>query len=265
MSRHRFTPARLSLSLAIVALGLAASGGAQATPLAVAPTHAWTFDEGYGAHVASDSGSVGGLNGAGGADALWVTGEAPALGPARDRVVFMFPQAGANDPSAFVDFGSAPGAFQQSDFTVSHFFVTSHNASGTLSDVIGNRTSFGHGNFFAVRMRGDGILSVEIDQDAAGTSYVGLLAEGHPVNDSRLHHLAYVRQGATLSLYIDGALVKAGQTASGRPTVITGADSFRIGRRAPFAFTSLAAFYDDLRVYDRGLSADEVRTLANGG
>lgn len=59
--------------------------------------------------------------------------------------------------------------------------------------------------------------------------------------------------------------MKSAQTASGQATFITGADSFRIGRRAPFSFTTLFAFYDDLRIYDRALNAQQIQTIASGG
>lgn len=259
------TPVRVSLLLGLALSATASNASAQLTNDAAQPrfTHAWNFDEPAGSHVAMDATAE--IQGTGGPHALWVSGEAPSFGAAHDKVVVMWPEGGADDRDTYVDFGNAAGAFGAGDFTVSHFFCTTHNASGTLADVIGNRTSYGHGNFFAVRMRGDGVLSVELDQDAAGTNYVGLLAEGVRVNDGRLHHLAYVRQGPMLSLYVDGALVKAAKTASSQPTFISGADSFRIGRRAPFAFTSIFAFYDDLHIYDHALTADQIQLLANGG
>jgi hypothetical protein len=273
---HRFSAAvraSLALSLALVSVtSIARADGAfvDAAPVA-APVplvmsslkHAWNFDEGAGSHIAHDS--VGGVDGVGGSDAMWIAGYGSFFGPAHDKVVVMWPAAGIDDPNANVDFGRAVGTFGAADFTVTHSVATSHASPGTLSDVVGNRTSYGHGNFFAVRMRGDGILSVELDQDGAGTNYVGLLGEGKRVNDSYLHQLAYVREGARLSLYVDGALVNSAQTASGQPTFVSGADSFRIGRRAPFAFTSLVAFYDDLRIYGRALTAAEVQVVANGG
>lgn len=230
----------------------------------IALRHAWSFDEGTGARVAHDR--AGSQDGAGGASALWFTGYGATFGQTHDRVVVLLPLVpGRDDPNANVDFGREAGAFGSGDFTVSHFFATQYSSPGTLTDVIGNRTSYGHGNFFAVRMRGDGVITVELDQDAAGTNYVGLAGEGARVNDQRLHHLAYVRKEATLSLYVDGALVGSAQTASGQPTFVTGADSFRLGRRAPFPFPSIDAIYDDLRIYGRALTAAEIGGLANGG
>lgn len=187
MNRRLFAAARVS-ALVLAAVGFASLAEAQVlrdgvlAEAPVAPTHEWRFDEPSGSHAALDS--IGGQTGTGGADALWISGEAQALGPAHDRVLVTFPQQGPDDRSAYVDFGNAVGAFGNRDFTVSHFFLTPHQSPGTVSDVVGNRTSYSHGNFFAVRMRGDGTLTVELDQDTSGTNYVGFVADGVRVNDS---------------------------------------------------------------------------------
>jgi hypothetical protein len=265
MTHRSFALARISTAISLATVCASPLAGAQTAPPpqrpAPAPTHEWTFDEGTGSHVAEDA--VGDVAGAGGADAIWVSGEAAALGAAHDKLVLLWPSVN-DDPNAYVDFGAGVGAFGGADFTITHDFVTSESAPGALFDVLGNRTSFGHGNFFSVRMRGDGVLAVELDQDSSGTNYIGFLA-AKPVNDSRLHHIAYVRQGAELSLYIDGWLSGSGETTSGAPTYVAGADSFRIGRRAPFAQWSLGAFYDDLRIYDVALTPAEIQAIASGG
>jgi hypothetical protein len=252
---------RLSLATFAALASFASGASAQVAP-SPSPSNVWHFDEGIGAHVAIDS--VSGQNGTGAADALWLAGEAPALGTAHDKLVYMYPSTGYDDPNQYIDFGNSPGAFAVGDFTVMHWFVTSYAVPHTAGDVVGNRATWGHGNFFGVRMRGDGIICVEVDQDEYGTNYVGVVGEGHPVNDTKLHHLAYVRSGGTLSLFIDGVLVAASANASGQPTYLNGANPFRLGRSTPFTYTTIPAFYDDLKIYHQALNAAQIQAAAAG-
>src|SRR5690349_6266900 len=56
------------------------------------------------------------------------------------------------DLTASKALAAADGNFSTGDFTVTHWFKTTFSEPGGLADVIGNRSSVGHGNFFSVRM-----------------------------------------------------------------------------------------------------------------
>jgi len=63
-------------------------------------------------------------------------------------------------------------------------------------------------------------------------------------------------------VYIDGVLV--GSATSAAPTNLTGANSFRIGRRLPTClggFSSIPASFDDVRTYGRELTACDVAVM----
>jgi len=175
--------------------------------------------------------------------------------------MYVYP-ADDQDLTANLEIDAAAGRFGSRDFTVSHWFSTPFYSPDALVDVIGNRTSVGHGNFFSVRMRGDGIISMELDQDEAGTNYASAIAEGHPVNDGCWHHLAYVRANDVFGVYIDGVPAALGIA---KPARIDGVSAFRVGRSlgAFPGFATISAEYDDVRIYTRALKHDEIQQLAS--
>jgi hypothetical protein len=141
------------------------------------------------------------------------------------------------------------------DFTLSHWYRTTFRQPRRLGDVLGNRQDPSHGNFFSVRMRGDGTVSVELDQDEQGTNYVAIDTGALRVNDGQWHHLAYTRQGGELRLYVDGRPIASGSTPSGEPTHLASGRDFRLGRSLPAGgtFTSLPGAYALVRLVGRAL------------
>lgn len=78
------------------------------------------------------------------------------------------------------------------------------------------------------------------------------------VNDDTWHHLAAVNDGVTVKLYIDGALDTGGSILSGLPLANTG---FYLGKSNLPDPLGYAGVIDDLRIYNRPLSAAEVDAL----
>ena len=85
------------------------------------------------------------------------------------------------------------------------------------------------------------------------------------ISDNFWHYYAATRSGATgawnLNLYIDGVLDKTG-TASVNPSGGT-TDIVSIGRFGGFSGYYLKGQLDDVRIYNRALSPQEIRTLAD--
>ena len=80
-------------------------------------------------------------------------------------------------------------------------------------------------------------------------------------NDGLWHHYALMRQGKTVMLYKDGALVKT-QTADIQDEDISNNEPFYLGR-GPSSYCDAAL--DDFRLYDRALTHEYVVTLYNEG
>ncbi|WP_437624229.1 LamG domain-containing protein [Sorangium sp. So ce1151] len=260
MQHPPLSPLRASLALIFAVLVIPFSAAAVISPPGDPDddVHRWTFDEPSGT-VAYDD--VGVSNGTLGSSAT------RRLGTVGTGAVEISP-SGIYDMNGYVDFGAAVGAFGTADFTVAHWYQTTFSGTGKHGDIIGNRTAGSKGNYFSVRLVGDGTIVVEICQDSAGTNFlVAVGAPSYGVNDGEWHHLAYVRSGGTFSLYIDGAVVDTRVTGSGNPTNIAGKQSFRIGRRLPNYygdFHTIPAAYDDLRIYDQALDDDAIFDIATG-
>ena len=165
--------------------------------------------------------------------------------------------------NSFVSFGSAIGQFGTKDFSVALWVQTTDTLA--LYDLIGNRADFGNGNFFSVRMTGDGTVSAEVDEDAAGTNYIGVKSGKSGLNDGNWHHIVVTRSGTTLNLYIDGDLSKSG-TGNGAANINNG-KAFKLGRSLVSASTSRFspdALFDDVAIYNTALTASQVMSLYQG-
>jgi hypothetical protein len=223
----------------------------QTTIMTTLPAHQWAFDEADGTTALDSWGNVNGT--------LSPTAKRVSPGNFSDKAV----QIDGSDGS-FINLGKNVGQFGTSDFTVS-FWV---NTRETLRyfDLIGNRTSVSHGNFFIIRMTGiheiraQGTVFCELDEDGYGKNYVAVAGKSG-LNDGQWHNIAVVRQGTKLSIYIDGVLTDS-KTSAGVTNIANGND-FRIGRSLYNTNThSVARFspnacFDDVRIYDKAVSPDD--------
>ncbi|MDI1445196.1 LamG domain-containing protein [Polyangium sp. 6x1] len=248
---------RLRVSLALSFAFLAFPSAASAI-VAAPDAHRWYFDEEDGAIAYDDAGL---FDGALGSHAT------RSAGPFGSNVLTIQPTS-YNDVNGYVDFGKSAGRFGTADFTISHWYQTSFSGSGIHGDILGNRLAGSTGNYISVRLLGDGRISVELCEDYAGKNYVSAVSDAATaVNDGQWHHLAVVREGGLVSLYIDGLLAAWGNTSIWEPTNLEGLSSFRIGRRLPAFYSNfhtIAASYEDLRVFPRALSDTEVLDVVDG-
>jgi hypothetical protein len=250
----------LALSLLVAAVAPAACGVdarepspqeqvSSAKQADVAVAHEWLFAE-TGGTTTSDAVSTGAVTGTLGASA--------SLG---GRSVTLSADAGY-DPDSYVDFGTSAAEFGTSDFTVAHWYKTTFGGGGILGDLLGNRVDSSHGQFLSARINGSGFITFEVDEDGNGTNYA-FAGTGTPVNDGAWHHVAFVRQGATVTIYVDGAVSGSGSADSGQPANVAGdgSASFRVGRRLGDCcgnFLSVPGSYADLRIYDSALGASDI-------
>ena len=222
-----------------------------------AQDHFWKFDENKG-KIAYDSaggshfrkGVKGYLN-----NAFWR--DLSKVGPGAAVGI-------TGDDDSYVTFGHKVGQFCKEDFTVAFWIQTSDCLD--LYDLVGNRADAGHGNYFSVRMSGDGYVTAEIDEDSRGTNYIGVRSSCGGLNDGQWHHIAVTRCGNDLTLYIDGEFSNSGST---RGTAdIRNRNDFKIGRslvdRGTRRFAP-AGLFDDVAIYSDDLTASQVRSLYKSG
>ena len=150
--------------------------------------------------------------------------------------------------------------------------------TGSVLDLVSDRDANSHGNFFNIRMRGpqnplggNGLVVVEVDQDANGTNYNAI--GGGAINDGRWHRIAAVRQGKLLSLAIDGVVVASAAgpgvaDVEGYNTSGYGYNPLLVGARMVQGFGGLPSAeppaqgtFDNLTIYDRALSWAELANV----
>jgi len=219
-----------------------------------AQDHFWDFNEGRG-RVARDSiGAPRGRNRVNGylSNAYW-----------RELDIGYAVGITGNDNS-YVTFGNSIGQFGREDFTVAFWVRTRERLD--LYDLIGNRADISYGNYFNVRMNSEGSVTAEICEDERGTNYMGIRAVQKGLNDGEWHHIAVVRNGGTLSLYIDGQFSIYGTNR--QVTNIRNNNPFKIGRslvdRRTRRFAPNALF-DDLAIYSDDLSPNQIQALYRDG
>src|SRR5262249_35830654 len=143
--------------LIAVCIASAIGAGESAADKLGSPLYLWSFDEAQGPAMSSHGGAAGQF----GRSAYRVHGligtGAVELG-AKDFY----------DPESHVDFGVNAAHFGTRDFTVVHWYRTRFAELGHHGDVLGNREAPSHGNFLSIRVRGDGRLTFEVDQDESG-------------------------------------------------------------------------------------------------
>ncbi len=214
-----------------------------------AQAHYWQFDEGKG-KIAADSkgGKKNAVNGVLN-NAEWR--DLSKVGPgAAVRLT------GADN--SYVSFGNGIGQFGRDDFTVALWVQTTDCTP--LFDLVGNRASSGHGNFFGIRMSGDGYVTAEIDEDSRGTDYIAVKSSQCGLNDGNWHSIIVTRCGGVLTLYIDG---KASDTGSAKGTAnINNRNVFKLGRSLvdkKISCFAPDALFDDLAIFDYAMGAFEAQ------
>jgi len=169
-------------------------------------------------------------------------------------------QAAAFDGvSGQVNFGSSAGNFGVADFTA-HFWIKTNSAR--IEGVIGKRVVCSYANFWDLRMYA-GRLSLELSEPG-GSNYRAFSAS-RVVNDNVFHHVALVRQGATVSIYIDGVLDAS--TSGGTANVDSGTDLIA-GRSACTGVDGTSFFtglLDELTLMSRALSVSEIQAIVTAG
>jgi hypothetical protein len=200
----------------------------------------WKFDEGTGGTAYDSVGNNDGII----HGAMWTSGQ---IGGALDF-------DGAGD---YVDLSSTV-QFDDEDFTITGWFRTASNTSGTYEQIWMSGYQ-GGGEDLEVVMKNN-----ELYFYAREASFAYLGQSAGIANDGIWHHFAALRNGNNFLLYFDGVLASSASKALGdldEPGVVP-----RIGNGL---YIVVNRFFDgsidDVRIYDRALSAWEIQYLYGGG
>ena len=158
-----------------------------------------------------------------------------------------------------VRFESKVGQFGTSDFTIAFGIKILDPFNQNDTNLIGNRNTSGHGNWFSLRLEDKGTtLSFEVDENTKGKNYVVARARDlSGLANKTWQHIAIVRENRSIKLYLNGALISENKSKAGVANINSGVP-MQLGhhtRHTP------AAQYEDLRMYDTALSAAEINDL----
>ena len=199
----------------------------------------WKLDEGSGTSAtdSSTSGNTGTI-----ANGTWATGR---VGGAVSFSSASATSIKVGDPSSGVlDFGAG-------DFTISACALSTGYVAQTSSyNVIISKNDTSGGNW-----------GLAIDSNnkvyfhCAG--FVGAPGSTTAINDGQWHHILGTRVAGVATLYVDGALQTGTQSCSGN---VSNVFNFKIGD-SDFTGRKFNGSIDEVRLYNRALSADEVAQL----
>jgi len=162
--------------------------------------------------------------------------------------------------NGLVQFGANVANFGTSNFSIA-FWIKAGTAYGYQA-VMENRTICG-GNvpFWTIVVDDQGILA-----GVANSNQFFSVQGSKNVEDGNFHHVVWMRQYETLSLYVDGVL---DTSVTDTPLIDTGSpNDFHAGTSVcqdGFSQVSLSGQLDEIQIYNKVLTPSEIRGLFNAG
>ncbi|MBN2131882.1 MAG: LamG domain-containing protein [Sedimentisphaerales bacterium] len=221
----------------------------QAAPAHAGPVGHWRFDEGSGLVVADSSGNN--LQGALAGDVTWVDGNvgAGALSFGGTDGIVEIP----DDPVLDIDGRLTIATWVNAHDFFSYYFLVCKSPSGSARDNF-------PGNFEFRLHINDGLLEFG-HQTSEAEEYVFYLSSS-PITAGKWHHIAVtLEEGGSVQFYIDG--FPAGTVAQTTEFGILNDEPVRIGSRKD-GYSFFNGQLDDVRIYDRVLTAGQMEGLPNG-
>jgi len=154
----------------------------------------------------------------------------------------------------FISFDASMGNFGTNDFTIELLFQTT---DASLQSLMSKREACGHSSFWDINIA-DGKVSFELDNDASGANYSALTTDVS-YNDGLWHHLAITRAGKTVTMYIDGLLVRTNTTAA--VVNVNNNAPFLLGKLASCnGITTFEGAIDEFRMWSEARSISALRS-----
>jgi outer membrane protein assembly factor BamB len=167
-----------------------------------------------------------------------------------------------NGVDAAVKFGPA-GDFARSDFTVD--FWLRMGPSIHEEGVLEKRPSCSHGQFYGIRTDDTRVGHLEVEVDDGEGHYIDITTS-RAINDGGFHLIALVRQGRTVSVYIDGtrdSTATMGAVANvSNSAPLTAGKSVCDGRDGT---VPLKGQIDEIELFTRALAVSEIQAIYEAG
>lgn len=165
---------------------------------------------------------------------------------------------GANDYLLFL--GTISNAFREINFSVS-LYIKPTNPIGVQS-VLSKRETCGEDRAFDINFSsGSNNLNVLLSQGEIAGEFRQTSMDTRLPFEPCWYHIVFVRRNNRSQLFIDGELVQEA-TASGRVNIDNNAElNIANGECVGISQNRFAGLVDELKVFDRALRAEEVRSL----
>ena len=148
--------------------------------------------------------------------------------------------------------------FKTGPFTVSFYFKPSNQGGNSVFDILSKRSGCNADSSFAIRFSpASNQLSVELSENVNNRSVILQRLDFNRC----WQHICVVREFQRVALYVNGRLAQT--VFSSKRVNITNAAPLRIAGSPCLSTTDrrFGGFMDELRIYNRPLSDDEVRLL----
>lgn len=157
-----------------------------------------------------------------------------------------------------VNLGKEVGQFGTGDFTVAFGMRNINTHKDGELDIIGNQSMKGHGNFFSLRLVHGQTIFFHVDENSKAKHYVRVRTDRLSMLPNKAWlHIAAVRAGRKIKIYIDGVLEAEAESKTGVANIKNNTD-VRLGH---YKRGTPTAQYEDLRVYNTALNATEIQAL----
>jgi len=200
----------------------------------------WKLDEGQGttANDSSGNGNTGAIQGS----PVWVAGKIDGA--------LLF-----NGSNTYINCGNGASLQIQNGITMACWLKTPGFASNWAAIITKGDASW--------RLSRSAETGNSVHMGIGGTSTSGTpwFDASKPVTDNEWHHIAGVYDGAQARIYIDG-VQNASYAASGQ--LATNSSNVLIGENEGASGRILSGTLDDVRVYARGLTVDEIQIVMKG-
>lgn len=163
---------------------------------------------------------------------------------------------------ASVSFGKTIGNFSSNDFSISFWINTT--STRYEEAIIQKRPLCNGTSGWDIRTGGGvgtGVLHCALFQNTSGVNY-NVSACTRPINDGMWHHFVAVRQGPTVTLYLDGSF-ETNKTTAG-VTLLDNNAALSCGSDPCIGIDGTDPFngrLDEIQIYNRALAAQEVAAI----
>jgi hypothetical protein len=200
---------------------------------------------------------------------------AVSFGPGEVGEAFVFSGVANGDTGNEVDFGTSVGNFGTNNFTIDFWIKEPSNAPDAYG-ILEKRPNCGPGlSMFDIRSgavalpgSGPGQLCFEVagNNPQSGEFIANHFVSHGIINDGNFHHAAFVRNGLTDSIYIDGILDCSNTVAA--ISYVSNSATLRAGQTTCVGIANNLPFVgelDELDLWNRALSPGEIAAIYQAG